>query len=75
MPQIHRKKCKRCKAVFESPGNKGCSCGSKNFQFTDAPLTRMSVDGILVEIKRCRCSFCPPDPQDLVAKCHPEIVS
>lgn len=75
MPQVHRKKCNRCKAVFESPGNKGCSCGSPDFKFTNEPLTRMKVAGIPVESRPCRCSFCCPDPDNLVAKYHPETLS
>ena len=75
MPQVHRKKCSRCKAVFESAGNKGCSCGNPDFKFTDEPLTRMKVDGIPVTIKRCACSFCPPDPDDLAFKRRMEYVS
>jgi predicted nucleic acid-binding Zn-ribbon protein len=59
MPQVFRKKCNRCKAVWESPNNKGCpACGSPDFRFTDEPLTTMEVSGIRVGLKRCECSFC-----------------
>lgn len=59
MPQLFRKKCSRCRQVFESRTSKGCpACGCPDFKFTRDEITYELVEGIAVRTSRCDCFLC-----------------